>query len=114
MIGANLADYDGFIFTSMFEGMPNVVLEMTSHAIPLILSAVGGLRDTFDEESVCFVDSSEDEDEMAKAFSGKMDAVRALSPAELEIRVQKVVDQVERVHNEDLYAENVLQLFGVQ
>ncbi|TCG02824.1 hypothetical protein BZM27_52990, partial [Paraburkholderia steynii] len=35
---ADFGAYDGFVFTRMFEGMPNIVLEMSQHAIPLILA----------------------------------------------------------------------------
>lgn len=112
VIAADLSEYDAFIFTSSFEGMPNIVIEMTNHAIPMILSKVGGLGDTFDETAVSFVEPDENAIEMAKAFSGKMDFVRALAPDKLENRIKKMQEQVLRVHHAEIYKKDVLQLFG--
>ena len=112
VIAADLSNYDGFIFTSMFEGMPNVVVEVTNHAIPMILSNVGGLRNTFDETAVHFVDPHDDPLEMAKMFCPKMDCVRAMTPDTLEIRMRRMREQVLKVHHPDIYKRAVIELFG--
>ena len=51
VMAADFGAYDGFVFTSLFEGMPHVALEMCQHAIPMIAADVGGLGDTFGEFS---------------------------------------------------------------
>ena len=78
---ADFTAHDGFLFTSLFEGLPNVVLEMTQHAIPLVLAEVGGLRDTFDDAAALFVRHAETPAASAARFSAALDRLVAM-PAE--------------------------------
>lgn len=41
----NPQEYDGFLFTSIIEGMPNILLEATEHQMFIISSLVGGVGD---------------------------------------------------------------------
>lgn len=41
-------NYDLYLYTSLFDGMPNSVLEAGSYKIPVVASAVGGLPDLID------------------------------------------------------------------
>ncbi len=77
---ADFTFYNGFVFTSLFEGMPNIVLEMSQHAIPMVLAEVGGLKDTFNEEAVVFVKHLDSAKETAGEFSNALDRVISLSP----------------------------------
>ncbi|MDF2370062.1 MAG: glycosyltransferase [Rhizobiaceae bacterium] len=72
----DFTSYVAFIFTSLFEGMPNIVLEMSQHAIPMVLADIGGLRDTFDEDAVVFVKHLDLENDTARAFSRALDQHR--------------------------------------
>lgn len=38
-----LQDYKVFLYTSLFDGMPNILLEAASHGMPIISSPVGGI-----------------------------------------------------------------------
>jgi len=39
----DLAQYDAFLYTSLFDGMPNTLLEIGLHGLPIVSSAVGGI-----------------------------------------------------------------------
>jgi glycosyltransferase involved in cell wall biosynthesis len=90
--------YDGFIFTSLFEGMPNVVLEMAQHALPMVLANVGGLSETFDESAVFWVDSN-DSAAAAAAFSRALDAVADLTVEQRAFMAIEARMQVMRCHS---------------
>lgn len=108
---ADFKDYDGFVFTSLFESMPNIVLEMSQHAIPMVLADVGGLRETFDEMSVLFVKHTQDTDSTAKAFSSALSCVAKLSPSEMSVMVEAAHDQALVRHGPDVYLRHVTDIF---
>jgi glycosyltransferase involved in cell wall biosynthesis len=49
---------DIFLFTSLFEGMPNAVLEAMAHGLPVVTSAVGGVKDFFEDGRMGYVTES--------------------------------------------------------
>jgi glycosyltransferase involved in cell wall biosynthesis len=108
---ADFAGYDGFLFTSLFEGMPNVVLEMSQHAIPLVLAQVGGLKETFDGQAAFFVDII-NEDEAVAAFSHALDQVRDMTADQAMTMAIAVRNQTLRRHAPEVFAHNVATLFG--
>lgn len=38
-----LEDYDAYLYTSQFDGMPNAILEIAEAGLPIVASAVGGI-----------------------------------------------------------------------
>jgi glycosyltransferase involved in cell wall biosynthesis len=113
LVDARFDDYDGFLFTSLFEGMPIVVLEMSQHAIPMVLAEVGGLRDTFDDGSVIFVQHRPTEPETAAAFVRALDQVAVMEPGQVLSMVQAARERVTARHGSAAYASQVADLFGL-
>jgi glycosyltransferase involved in cell wall biosynthesis len=109
---ADFSSYDGFVFTSLFEGMPNVVLEMSQHAIPMVLANVGGLRDTFDDTAAVFVDHSSDWAKTAVSFSVALDQISSLTQKELAEMATAARNQVLLRHAPEVHTDNVRRLFG--
>lgn len=64
-----LSDYDAFLYTTRFDGLPNVVLEALAAGMPVIAPRVGGIPEAvIDGESGFLVDDLEDEDALVKAY----------------------------------------------
>ena len=104
-------DYDGFIFTSLFEGMPNVVLEMAQQALPMVLSDVGGLRQTLDERAAIFVDV-DSQQAAVNQFSRALDRVLSLSADDAEKMARSARQQVCDRHSPEIFSRNVSRIFG--
>jgi glycosyltransferase involved in cell wall biosynthesis len=104
--------YDGFIFSSLFEGMPNVVLEMAQHALPMVLANVGGLSETFDESAVLWIDSN-DSATTAAAFSRALDAITDLTVEQRAFMAIEARKQVMRRHSPEVFRGNVTRLFCI-
>jgi glycosyltransferase involved in cell wall biosynthesis len=104
--------YDGFVFTSLFEGMPNVVLEMSQHAIPLVLADVGGLRGTFSEKAAIYVAHDDSSEATARIFSSALDAIVELSPDATVEMVTHAYDQALETHASNVYLNAVKAIFG--
>ncbi len=100
---ADFTMYDGFIFTSFFEGMPNVVLEMAQHAIPLVLADVGGLTHTFKEGSALFIGHDKEVQITAIRFAETLLKLATMSVDEVERMVCDAYDRVEARHGAVAY-----------
>jgi glycosyltransferase involved in cell wall biosynthesis len=111
---ADFSAHDGFLFTSLFEGLPNIVLEMSQHAIPMILADVGGLRDTFDDAAAIFVQHDVDTQRTAASFSKALDRAATLSTSELAHMLTVARDQMVARHAPETHARGVLSLLGDQ
>jgi glycosyltransferase involved in cell wall biosynthesis len=109
--GADFAAYDGFLFTSLFEGMPNVVLEMAQHALPMALSRVGGLPWTFDETSARFVDVAEHGAAVA-GFMSALDGIRGLGPNDATAMVENARARSLARHAPTAYTAAFERIFG--
>lgn len=109
---ADFQNYDGFVFTSLFEGMPNIALEMSQHAIPLILADVGGLRETFNDQGALFVEHCDTLAATAAGFSAALDRLVAMSEAEIESLLSAARDQVTNRHAPAAYTAQFKKIFG--
>lgn len=113
IINCDFSQYDGFIFTSIFEGMPNIVLELSQHAIPLILAEVGGLRDTFNNDSVFFYKHQNTDIETAKLISNILDKVIDLDPKTLEKYSELAYEQVKKNHSKEVFSSDIENIFSL-
>jgi glycosyltransferase involved in cell wall biosynthesis len=109
---ADFSAHDGFLFTSLVEGMPNIVLEMSQHAIPLVLADVGGLRDTLGEDAAIFVPHGVRPEDTAAAFDAALDRLLAMSSAEAATMLRTARAQVLARHSPQAHAHRVAALFG--
>ena len=53
-------DYDLFLYTSQWDGLPNILLEVIATGIPIVSSVVGGISDIINEETAFPVYDIED------------------------------------------------------
>jgi glycosyltransferase involved in cell wall biosynthesis len=112
MNNVDLSAYDGFIFTSRFEGMPNVVLEISQHALPMVLTDVGGLKDTFSDTAALFVSHEENDAGTASRFSEKLEELSSMTPSEVAEMISLAREQALAKHSPDAYAHAVNTIFG--
>jgi glycosyltransferase involved in cell wall biosynthesis len=107
------SDYEAFIFTSYFEGMPNTVLEMVDSAIPVVASCVGGLPETFNHSEISFVNmESESASEIALAFSREINNIVELPDQLLKERLFAARHAALSKHSHEIYIDNIRQIFG--
>ena len=61
---------DIYLFTSMYEGMPNSVLEAMAFGLPIVTRTVGGLRDFFEHDRMGYATESQDPSVFAELLNG--------------------------------------------
>lgn len=66
-----LSDYDVFLFTSEFEGIPTIILDALAARLPVIASAVGGIPEVIiDNKTGILVDPYDDVMQYVRALVG--------------------------------------------
>jgi glycosyltransferase involved in cell wall biosynthesis len=104
--------YDAFVYTSAFDGMPNVVLEAIAAGLPVIAPDVGGIKEIIvDGESGLLLPSLADDAGMAAAYAAAI--VRLADDAALRARIvagalRRLVDR----HSPAAFAEAARAIFG--
>ena len=111
--GTDFAEYDGFVFMSLFEGMPNVPLEMCQQAVPMILADVGGLRDTFDK-GVLFVPHQDEYSKTAFLFAEALDQVASMDGSAIAAMVTTARERALAKHSPKAHARAVAEVFNLQ
>jgi glycosyltransferase involved in cell wall biosynthesis len=106
----DLAAYDVFLFTSNFEGMPNVVLEMAAAGVPVIASDVGGLRETFSADALEFVPMTGSVDAAARGFQASLARLGEASALESRHRLEDARKQVVRNHGSEQFLTSLAGL----
>lgn len=113
VLDADFTPYHGFLLTSGFEGLPNIVLEMTQHALPLVLARVGGLTETFSDHGVEFVDPANSPAERIAGFCRALNRVAAYSQDEVERRARKARAEVAARHDKAVFRRNIARFLDL-
>jgi glycosyltransferase involved in cell wall biosynthesis len=108
----NFGNYDGFIFTSSFEGNPLIVLEMAVAGLPIISTNVGNLPRDFSNGEILFVNRQASEESQAKEFSNHIKSLRRLSIPELDGLTERARKKVMEVHSEENNRKRIRGVFG--
>lgn len=106
-------DFDGLIFTSQFEGMPNVPIEIAQLGIPLFVSDVGGVRETFGDESCYLVNRKASVSETASMFNIAILEYFELDLMTREKRLRNAFQRVETIHSDGGFQSSIVTNFGV-
>jgi glycosyltransferase involved in cell wall biosynthesis len=110
MIAAN--DYTCFIYTSLFDGMPNVVLEAISMGLPVIAPDVGAISEiVIDNETGILLPSLNDDKAMAELYAKAI--IRLVNSQDLRTDiVDKAFERLREYHSLDMFARRVSEIFG--
>jgi glycosyltransferase involved in cell wall biosynthesis len=102
------AEANVFLLTSESEGMPTAVIEAMAHALPIVTSAVGGLKDFFQQGTMGFMTDSRDPRDFAELMIGLSGDAALLSRmaahnyayARENFAASKVADRLNGIYDE--------------
>lgn len=104
--------YDYFIFTSLFEGNPNVVLEAACQAIPIISTDVGSLSIQFDSNQVHFVPLSTYRKEVATGFMNAILQLEKHDSLQIEDSLVGLFKNVNDNNSAEAFAEGLKRMIS--
>jgi glycosyltransferase involved in cell wall biosynthesis len=104
--------YDAFVYTSVWDGMPNVVLEAIAMGLPVIAPDVGGIAEIIiDGESGLLLPSLTNDDEMAAAYTAAI--IRLANDAALRAKlVAGALRLLADRHTPAAFAKSVQAIFA--
>ncbi|QRM29669.1 glycosyltransferase [Microvirga sp. VF16] len=109
-----LSRFSIFLYTSLHDGIPNVILEAMSHGLTVIAPNVGSISEVvIDGETGILLPSLADDRDMASSY---MQAIQGLldDPGLARELAEKGRAHVRRVHSPDVHMKRVAELFGIQ
>jgi glycosyltransferase involved in cell wall biosynthesis len=74
------SDYSAFLYTTHYDGLPNVVLEALASGLPVISTATGGIAEAVDNTRGILIDPSASEDVLVERY---VSAIREIASADL-------------------------------
>jgi glycosyltransferase involved in cell wall biosynthesis len=108
------ASYDAFVYTSAYDGMPNVVLEAIAAGVPVVAPDVGGIGEiVVDGDSGVLVPNLRCREEMAAAYAGALTRLAADPQLRARLAANALGRLVDR-HAPHAFAAAVKDIFGSQ
>ncbi|ANI59154.1 MULTISPECIES: glycosyltransferase family 4 protein [unclassified Pseudomonas] len=97
-----LYDADLWLFTSDWEGMPTIIIELALRGVSIVASAVGGVPELIDEQTGWPVDGVRSVDDYVGAIHAALEA-----PHERIVRAQRLRERARSRHSMQAYAKQV-------
>lgn len=102
-----LADSDGWLYTSAWDGIPTILVELGARAVPIVASAAGGVAEVVDEATGWPVDVDGDAQAYADALKEMLN-----SPEERVSRAAALRDRIRSRHSRATYAKALEAVIG--
>lgn len=94
--------YDAFVFTSKWEGLPNILIEAGTWGVPIIAPNVGGVAELIDSETGYLLP----EKPMAQDYLNALQMIRS-DPSEAVRRASNLLDLILKRHNWESFINDV-------
>ncbi len=105
--------YDALIYTTAFDGLPNVILEAMAAELPVISTLVGGIGEILSAQTGYVVDGDADDDVVANNY---VQALAALyqDDALIAHKVSKANALIRERHSKGAFNRRVAEIFELQ
>ena len=107
----NFDDYDALIYTSWFDGLPNMILEAMSQGLPVIAPDVGGISDAITSLDTGVLVQATSSDEVTATRYCEAIASFYKDPNALSGLSKAGIDYVRNRHGKCAYAAQIKALF---
>lgn len=103
---------DAFLYTSLFDGLPNVLLEAAQMQIPIITVDVGGVPELIQEKSGFLVQNCADDAELVARYVAKVKEFLNASETEIQNKVHWLHQYFEQQHAQSAYGMRVAAVYA--
>ncbi len=105
-------DYDAFLYTTRFDGLPNVILEAMAAGLPVIAPDVGGIIEAVSPRTGFLIENSPDDEVLVERY---VEAIKSLyDPATDRAAFgRNAVRLLQERHSEEAYLKRLAEIFGL-
>ena len=97
-----LVDYDALLYTSLWDGLPNVLLEAASTDLAIVASNVGGIGELVDQETGWLIADLDDPQPYVEALQAIAD-----DPARGQTQISAMRKRLQKNHSWERYLETL-------
>ena len=102
LVDLPVESFDAYLYTALYDGLPNIVLAAGALGVPVVSAIVGGIGEVMDDATGWPVHDHGD----PVAYAGALDAALA-DPAEAAARARRLYDRIAATHSEAAYRERI-------
>ena len=100
---ADFSGYDGFILTSFVSGMPSIALDMSQHAIPMVIVDIGGIRTTYDDSAAIFVPYASSPEDAGNSFHSALERLECMDQSAVLAMIVNAREQALACHSPEVF-----------
>jgi len=102
--------YDLFLYTSSYDGLPNVVLEALSCSMLVVAPDVGGLREVITPQTGVLIAHEEDDEVLIEHYADALAAIAngGIQPLPLIRNAQRLIEER---HSEEAHRQRIASIF---
>lgn len=108
-----LESYGLFLYTSAYDGLPNVVLEAMRAGFPVISSVLGGIGEVLTEDTGYPLSNELSDEKLAEAYVRAIQEVIS-APEECQQKIQTAQRLMNKRHDINLYDRHIARLFSLE
>jgi glycosyltransferase involved in cell wall biosynthesis len=103
--------YDAFLYTSAYDGMPNVILEAMSAGLLVIAPEIGGIPELVTPDRGFLIPDSSDDDQLAHAY---VESIRRLYEGQVDLAAMSkaAIRLIAQRHSRDAFNRRVAEVLG--
>ncbi len=107
----NAADYDALIYTTAFDGLPNIILECMAAGITVIAPNIGGIGEVITGETGFLIADETDDVALVEAYTAAVTKLYSSHSHVAQLR-QAALAKLEEQHNTSIFRDRVAECFG--
>lgn len=108
----NLQDYGIFLYTSYYDGLPNILLEAMAAGLLVIAPDVGGISEIVKHKQTGYlIKHTDNDDQMADRYAAAIKEIIA-HPEQIEAMTKNATKLLHERHSYERYDQHIRELFG--